>query len=219
MKLSADQMKILLANPLFQELNQKQILHFISQPFCAVTFFNREEIIILCGEPIKKIGILLSGTLRITKTDYDGSQLLITKLEPGALFGESFACAGGEIASVTVTSDTETDILFLNRIENLPALVQRNLMTILARKNLFLNQRISLLSLSSIRGKVFSLLREECGRQQRNPFYLTMNRNEMADYLCVDRSALSRELGKMKEEHLIDYHKNCFRLMERTVRK
>lgn len=213
MKISDDGMNILLTNPLFQGLNRSQIMNLISKPVSNVKYFDKEETVITYGERVKEIGIILSGAVRITKTDYDGNQLLITKLDNGALFGESFVCAGGEKASVTVTAEEETKILFLNSIENLPPSVQKNLMTILARKNLFLNRRISLLGMGSIREKVLSFLKEERDRQQINPFYLSMNRNEMADYLCVDRSALSRELGKMKRENRLDYHKNCFRLM------
>ncbi len=213
MKISAYGINILYTNPLFQGLHETQIINLLSEPVSTVKYFNKEETVIAYGQHIKEIGVLLSGTVCITKTDYDGNQLLITKMHTGAVFGESFVCAGGERASVTVTADVDAEILFLNSIEKLPALVQKNLMIILARKNLFLNRRISLLSLGSIREKVLSFLKEECDKQQINPFYLTMDRNEMADYLCVDRSALSRELGKMKRENLIDYHKNCFRLM------
>lgn len=219
MKILSQEKQFLLNNPLFLGAKESTLTDLFSEPDASIRTFRKGETVFAYGQEIRAIGVLLSGTVCITKTSYAGGQLLVTKLDAGEMFGESFACSGGAKATVTVTAEKESKILFLNHIEKLPEFVQKNLMILLARKNLFLNRRISLLSLGTIRDKVLSFLQEECDQQQKNPFYLLMDRNEMAEYLCVDRSALSRELGKMKRENLLDYHKNCFRFTDKGILK
>lgn len=171
--------------------------------------YARGEIILLTGQPVTAVGVILSGEVQIIHEDFYGNRSILTELNPSHIFGESFASAGIPESPVTVIAKTNATILFLGIdriITTCPNscifhnhLIE-NLLKILARKNILLSSKNQLLSLRTIEDKILSYLSLQAEKKGNLEFEIPFSRNELADFLCVDRSALSRVLSKLKKE-------------------
>lgn len=184
--------------------------------------FPKDSLIIMAGSAIRDIGIILRGEVRILKEDVNGHRNILAHLGPGDVFGEIFACAGVEKSPVSVESEAPVTVLFIDfrRIVNVCESACRfhsrllhNMLKLLAQKNLENNAKISCLGRRTIREKVEAFLALEMEKAGANPFSIPYSRSDMADYLCVDRSALSSVLSQMRGEGLIDFSKNHFHLL------
>ncbi|MBK5244578.1 MAG: Crp/Fnr family transcriptional regulator [Eubacteriaceae bacterium] len=184
--------------------------------------YIKGEIIILTGNPVSSVGILLSGEIQIIQEDYMGNRSILTELKPGHIFGETFACAGVTKSPVTVLATADSTVLFIGIqriITTCPSSCRfhnqliENLLKIIARKNMLINRKNQLLSLRTIRDKVLSYLSLQAEKKGCPQFEISYTRNELADFLCVDRSALSRVLSTLKTEGIIDYHNKQFKLL------
>ena len=171
------------------------------------------------GTPVSDIGIVLHGVVQIENNDLWGNKNIISLAQAGEVFAEAYACIPGEPMMVDVIALEDCEILFLN----VPRLFQlassgkgeysvliRNLTMISARKNLLLSRRILHTSSKKIRGRLLSYLSHQAELQGSRYIDIPLNRQQLADYLSRDRSALSKELAKMKQDGLLDYHKNSF---------
>jgi CRP-like cAMP-binding protein len=185
-----------------------------------ITKASRDEVVLLAGEKPRHVGIVLSGQLHIVREGYEGNRSLEAAITPGGIFGESLCCAGVAESPVTViaTSDATVMLLRFQRVlhtcANTCAFHQKlieNMLRLVAEKNLFLKARMEIMTLKSIRAKVLQYL-ESCAPERGQGFSIPFNREEMAGYLCVERSALSHELIRMKQDGLIAYRKNQFTL-------
>ena len=165
------------------------------------------------------MGLLLSGSAFAVQDDLWGQRNIMGKILPPGTFAEPFAATPGAVLNVSVVASVPSKVMFLNiqRIttvcsETCPqhALLIRNLVSVLARKNLQLNDKITHMSKRRTREKLLSYLSSESLRQGSLEFDIPFDRQQLADYLEVDRSALSAELGKMKKEGLLDFWKNQF---------
>ena len=179
---------------------------------------KKGKIVLLAGDKPEFTGIVLSGMLHITRDDYEGNRAIIASITPGKLFAEALCCAGVSESPVTVVAAEDSIIMklgserMLKTCPNSCAFHKKlitNMLALIANKNLFLQDRMEIISLKSIRSKVLLYLESLVSKQGRN-INVPFNREEMADYLCVERSALSHELAKMKKDGLIDYNKNKF---------
>jgi len=160
---------------------------------------------------------VLTGRLHITREDFDGKRSLIAAVTPGEIFAEALCCAGITESPVTVAADLDSTLLLFSfaRIHtcqnscSFHTKLISNILRLMANKNLFLQKRMEIVSLKSVRAKIMRYL-ESLGPKPDQEFTVPFNREEMADYLCVERSALSHELAKMKRDGLLAYHKNKF---------
>ena len=178
----------------------------------------KDEIILLTGDRPKFVGVVLTGQLHIVSEDYDGNRSLLAVATPGEVFAEALCCAGVQESPVTVIAGTDSTVMQLrfsrilhtcpNSCTHHTKLIA-NTLGLIANKNLYLQNRMEIVSLKSIRGKVLRYL-ESFIPQQGCSIAIPLSRGDMADFLCVDRSALSHELIKMKKDGLIDYRKNRF---------
>lgn len=171
------------------------------------------------GTPVSDIGIVLYGAVQIENNDLWGNKNIISLALAGEVFAEAYACVPDEPMMVDVVAMEDTEILFLNvpRLFHLASAghgeyspLIRNLTMISARKNLMLSRRILHTSSKKIRDRLLSYLSYQSELQGSRYIDIPLNRQQLADYLSLDRSALSKELGKMKKEGLLDYHKNSF---------
>jgi len=179
---------------------------------------SRNEIVLLAGDKPQHVGIVLTGQLHIVREDYDGNRSLIAAVTPGGIFAEALCCAGISESPVTVIPDIDSTIMLLsfsriihtctNSCTYHTKLIE-NMLGLIANKNLQLQSRMEVVSIKSIRAKVIRYLESFVPIQGRN-ITIPFNREKMADFLYVDRSALSHELSKMKKDGLIDYRKNTF---------
>ncbi|OFV69342.1 Crp/Fnr family transcriptional regulator [Acetobacterium wieringae] len=187
-----------------------------------VKTYDRGEIILLTGQPVPAVGVILSGEVQVIQEDYYGNRSILTELSPSHIFGEAFASAGVKESPVTVLAKTNASVMFLGieRIINTcpnscifhNQLIE-NLLKILARKNILLSNKNQLLSRRTIQDKVLSYLSLQAEKKGNLAFEIPFSRNELADFLCVDRSALSRVLSKLQKEGIIEYTNNHFKLL------
>ena len=182
--------------------------------------FEKGAFLLLEGEAAERFGLVLSGRVAVIKEDAWGNRTILTKLDPGELFGEAFHCAGEVRATVSVQADEPCEILFMafpSASDGRCAASQKlneNMLRVLARKNVLLIQRIDVLSRRGLRDKLAAYLSDLAKRSGARSFDVPCNRQEMADTLCSDRSALSRELCRMRDEGLLRFEKKRFTLLE-----
>ncbi|MDO4328438.1 MAG: Crp/Fnr family transcriptional regulator [Lachnospiraceae bacterium] len=186
--------------------------------------YEKKEVICHAGDTISSMGMVLSGCVHIENDDLWGNKSILDQVGPGFVFAETYACIPGEPLMVSVTAAEPSEILFLNtkRLLNTctgtcshhSRLIQ-NLLLVSAQKNLNLSRRMFHMSSKTIRGRLLSYLSFQAARQGSCAFTIPFNRQQLADYLGVDRSALSNELGKMQRDGILQVKKNRFWLAEK----
>lgn len=209
--------QILITMNLFKNIDFKDISDILYQLGPHTKKYNQGDTIFYPGDTNIFIGIILKGTIQIYKDDYWGNRSILTELEDGELFGEVYALTD-EILGVTVKANIDTEILFIDIKKILeyatskPLYMQlfTNLLNEFAQKNLLLTRKIDILSKPSTREKILTYLSAQSLKTAASTFDIPFNRQELADYLCVDRSALSNELSKLRKENYIDFKKNKF---------
>lgn len=175
----------------------------------------------MAGDKPEWIGLVLEGQTYIEKEDIEGRRSLVACIEPGEMFAEALCCAGVQESPVSVCAATETQVLLL-RFERIlhtcpaacahHAQLLQNMLRILARKNLYLQGRMELLGIRSLRERILRYL-ENTVPEKGKTIAIPFNREELADYLGAERSALSHELSRMKKDGILDYWKNQFMLL------
>lgn len=218
-----DYIQILKKTPLFASLMDQDIHSMLECLGATEKIFEKNQTILLSGQPVEFVGIVLCGEITIEKEDIMGNHSIIAHIPAPGLFAEAFACAGIMESPVTVRAATKSTVLFLKFkqiISTCPTscayhnqLIE-NMMKVLAAKNIVLNQKIDVLSQRSVRERILTYLLNIAQQNHSKQFSIPFSRAQMADYLSVDRSAMSRELSKMQEEGLIKYQKNEFHLLD-----
>lgn len=204
---------------LFEGISQDNVVKLLACMAYRHVSVRKGETVIREGEAVDSIGVVLSGFVQIVRIEHGGQRIIQAGFGRGAIFAETFVCAGIEKCPVNVVASEDSDILFLpyrkligtcGEACTFHTQVISNLMKLLARKNLMLNGKISIVAKRTTREKVIAYLAEARRTAGQDTFEIPFDRNELADYLCVDRSALSRELGKMRDGGLIDFDRNSF---------
>lgn len=189
----------------------------------SVKRYEKGQTILRAGEPATSMGLVLAGGAHIESDDVWGNRSILAHVGPGQLFAETYACIPGEALLVNVIAAEKSEVLFLQASRllstcgNACAYHNRliaNLLQICARKNLELSRRILHTGARSIRGRLLSYLSEQAKLTGSFEFSIPFNRQQLADYLGVDRSALSNELSKMRAEGLLRCEKNAFSLRQ-----
>lgn len=210
--------------PLFCGSTEEDIRSILSCLGAAEKHYEKGSTIYHAGEPAKAIGLVLSGRVQIENDDCWGNKNLLDSVEEGMIFAETYACLPKEPLQVSVTAAENSDILFLNAARVLQTCsgacehhtrLIRNLLAVLAQKNLILSRKILHTSSKSIRGRLLSYLSFQAATRGSYEFTIPFNRQQLADYLGVDRSALSHEIGKMHKDGLLEADRNHFILRGR----
>ena len=188
--------------------------------------YSKDDFISIEGERLQYIGIVISGTVDMIKEDFWGNKTILIRMKKGSLFGEAFICGSMDTATVSFRVTEKAKILFLpfkkvlhtcsNSCSFHYQLIE-NMVKILADKNQELMRKIAVVTKKSLREKILAYLSQQAQLQNNRYITLPLGRIELAEYLCVDRSALTRELSAMKKEGVIDYDKNEFCLKEQDV--
>ena len=183
--------------------------------------YKKGDILLLEGSRTEQLGIVLSGRVLVELGDVWGNNSVLNSVGPGGSFAETYAFCG-EALMVDAVAAEHCEILFLHtaaltdtRIE--PALqdkLLRRLLAVSMRKNLSLSQRIFCTTPKTVRGRLLTYFSAQAARCGRMAFEVPFNRQQMADYLNLDRSALSKELCKMRDEGLLEFDKNRFVLKQ-----
>ena len=207
----------------FRGLDENEIAECLAELQAREKAYDKGEVILHAGTLTSKMGVVLSGSVTIENNDIWGNCTILSHVGMYEFFAETYAFLGNESMLVDVRANEDCRILFLNLtpLRKMSAPMKswefkliRNLLTISSHKNLTLTGRSFHISPHTIRGRILSYLNTISLRRHAKVFDIPFNRQQLADYLNVDRTALSKELGKMKQEGLIDFHKNHFFLKD-----
>ena len=209
-------------SPLFDGLELSERVAMLDCIGYHIKTFRKGEILGFEAENIKHVGIVLSGAVDMIKEDLWGNKTMLVRARRDDVFGETFACGSDNLSVVTFQVSEDAQILFLafDRVMRSCTKACRfhhrlieNMVRVIADKNRDLMRKVEVVSKRTIREKLLAYLSIQAQIQQVRYFEIPLGRVELAEYLCVDRSALTRELAKMKEEGLIDYDRNRFRML------
>ena len=211
-----------LNSALFEGINQQDRKAMLGCIGYHVSSFRKGEIVAFEDENIKHVGVVITGSVDMVKEDIWGNKTMLVRAYRNEVFGETFACGSDNLSVVTFLVSEDARILFLpfDRVMHSCTMACQfhhrlieNMVHIIANKNRDLMRKVEVVSKRTIREKLLAYLSIQAQLQQSRYLEIPLGRVELAEYLCVDRSALTRELAKMKENGLIDYDKNCFRML------
>lgn len=211
---------------IFRNLSDDEIVGMLPCLNAKEQHFKKNEVIYRPGDQVRKIGLVVSGAVRIEKIDYWGNRKIISVIEPGQIFGEAYAGMKTIPMEMEVLAAVPSVILFMevgkilttcgNSCEFHSKMI-RNMVYVLAERNYKLTQKMDHLTQKTTREKLLSYFSEQALECGRSDFDIPLDRQQLADYLSVDRSAMSTELGKMKKDGLIEYRKNHFTLKQGMI--
>ena len=193
----------------------------IIEIFSVISFYEKDykknDIILAENTKVEYFGIITNGKIALSNFDYFGNRNILNVFEKGDSFAEALVSLEIQIPH-EVISLTDSSIVWIEYKSLSKSLyyqkILNNLLNIISTKNLILNKKLQILSKRTTREKILEYLsNQKKALSLDSNFELNLNRNEMADYLALDRSNLSRELGKLKKEGIIDFKKNKFKLL------
>lgn len=208
--------------PLFHQIQDDDLLKMLGCLGAKVESFDKKYTIFAEGTPAKYIGILLSGSAQIVQVDYYGNRSILSSVAPSEVFAEAFACAGMDTLPVTVTANEPCEVMLINRdhilhtCQNHCGFHQQlifNLMKDLASKAILFQQKIEITSKRTTREKLMAYLLLYAKKANSNSFEIPFDRQELADYLEVDRSGLSAEISKLRKEGILENRRKRFTLL------
>lgn len=206
---------------LFAEMEEREIASMLTCLRARTVSLKKGDAVIRHGDKVEYVGVVLNGVLHVIKEDADGERSLMAQLVEGDHFAETLCCAGITESPISVFAETDTTVMLLDFKRILHTCTNacvfhtkliENMLFVVASKNVQLQAQIEYLSKKTIRKRILKYLTNLSGGGNQ-AFTIPFNREELADYLCVDRSALSRELMWLKEEKVLDYWKNQFRML------
>ena len=215
-------LKILKKCPLFANIEDEDLLRMLKCLDAKIGSFDKKYTVFAEGSPAKYIGVVLSGSVQVIQVDYYGNRSILSVMREGEVFAEAFACAELREIPVSVIADEPSEIMFidsshiLHTCHNNCGFHQQlifNLMKDLAVKTIMFHQRIEVTSKRTTREKLLAYLAMQARRAGSNSFDIDFDRQELADYLEVERSGLSAEISKLRREGILENHKNHFELL------
>lgn len=213
---------ILKRTQLFAGVGDDEIISMLSCLNARLNNFKKGEYVLRQGEHLSDIIVLVEGSLHVQKDDYWGNRSLLNQIDVGEMFGEAYVApeSGGVLNDVVAVNDSAVILFDVRRILTtcptacrFHAMVVKNMFFAISEKNRKLVQKLGHMSKRSTREKLISYLSEEAKRSNSSNFTIPFNRQQLADFLSVDRSAMSNELCKMRDEGLIQFEKNQFNLL------
>ena len=212
---------VIRSSSLFSGVSEDELTAMLSCLNAEERDFAKEDFILRAGDTVESIGLVLSGSALVIQEDIWGNRNILSKAGPGQTFAAAFACASGAALNVSVVAETPVTALFLNvkRILTMcpsacahHSRIIRNLLNELAEKNLRFSEKLTHMGQRTTRAKLLSYFSAEAQRLGTYEFDIPFSRQQLADYLAVERSGLSLELGKLRSDGLIDFHKSHFLL-------
>ena len=214
--------EILKKCPLFAGIGEEDLLRMLSCLGATVDTYDKKYTVLAEGYPAKHIGIVLSGSVQVIQIDYYGNRSILSNIGPSEVFAEAFACAEAKSIPVSVIANEPSEIMLIDcqhvlyTCQNHCGFHQQlifNLMKDLATKAILFHQKIDITAKRTTRDKLMTYLMLEAKKAGHASLTIPFDRQELADYLEVDRSGLSAEIGKLKKEGVIDTHKTQFVLL------
>ena len=204
---------------LFKSLDYDNLKVLLNSVPYNIVMFNKDDIIAIEGDDCNSLGIILRGSVEVHKPFPSGKIVTINNFQAGNIFGEAILFSGSHKYPANVISTSESIIMYINRDEIIQLMklndkILNNFVTVLSNRILMLNDRITNLSLDTVRKKVANILLVEYKKQKNKSIVLPFCRKKMAEMLNIPRPSLSRELSKMKEDNIIDFSKNRLQILD-----
>lgn len=213
--------EVLKKSNLFENINENDIENMIGCLGIREKRYTKGSYIYHLGDRISTLNMVAEGEVHIVKEDYWGNQSILTEIGIGELFGETYACLNNIPLQINVVAVKNCTIIELdiskvintcsNSCQFHSKLIQ-NLLFVLASKNLMLTNKLEAMSQRSIRDKVMTYLSQQSRKNDSSEFDIPFNRQQLADYIAVDRSALSKEICRLRDEGILEFNKNHFEL-------
>lgn len=210
-----------LNSPLFHGIEPNNLKAMLGCTGYHIGYFEKGETIAFEEEHIRHIGIILSGAVDMIKEDLWGNKTMLVRMRKDELFGETFACGSDTLSVVTFVVSEKAKIIFLpfQKIMHTCKMtcvfhhrLIENMVQVIAAKNRDLMRKVEVISKKTLREKILAYLSLQAQLSGERYFEIPLGRVELAEFLCADRSALTRELANMRSDGLIDYDKNMFRI-------
>ncbi len=213
---------VLKRTQLFAGVGDDEIASMLSCLGARLYTYKKGEYVLRQGEHLNDIIVLVDGNLHIQKDDYWGNRSILGQIAVGEMFGEAYVApeSGALLNDVVAVDDSSVIFFDVKRIITtcssacrFHAMVVQNMFFAISEKNRKLVQKLGHMSKRSTREKLISYLSEEAKKHNSSSFTIPFNRQQLADFLSVDRSAMSNELCKMRDEGLLEFEKNQFKLL------
>jgi CRP/FNR family cyclic AMP-dependent transcriptional regulator len=207
--------------PIFSGIGEDELSSMLACLDAKTSEYGRGEYILRAGDRAEAVGLLLSGSALVLQEDFWGNRNIISRVAPGQTFAEAFACSPGAALSVSVAADEACAVMWLNVARILSTCptacahhsrMIRNLLSDLAGKNLRFSEKLTHMGQRTTREKLMSYLSAEAQRAGSPEFDIPFSRQQLADYLSVERSAMSAELGRLRGDGVLKFDKNHFAL-------
>ncbi len=209
--------------PIFKEMTETDIISALQCVGAFMKEYKKGEFLLLEEDRVPCVGCVLKGNVQMIREDIWGNKTVLLTIGKKELFGESFACGNQMIASVSFVAKDTAKVLFLpfdrvmhscsHACAHHQSLIV-NMVSLIAEKNASLISKIDIMSKKTLREKIGTYLMQQAGIHNSVYFTISLGRVQLAEYLNADRSALTRELNHMKEEGLIDFDRNTFRILK-----
>lgn len=209
--------------PLFYDVKKAELHSMLVCMDAKAIDVPKGSSVFLEGDAVQYVGVVLSGMAQVVREDYYGNRSIMSSLQPGEIFAETFSFAGLETMPVSVIAIKDSQVLLLDCRRVLTicsnachfhSLLLKNLLQAMARKNLNLSRKIRYMSQKTTREKLMSYLSDQAKQHGSKEFVIPYDRQALADYLGVERSAMSVEISKLKRDGQIDTKGSWFRLMK-----
>ena len=212
---------VLRNSPFFQGMTEEEILSVLHCVHATVLHKKKDEYIFRAGDSTESMGLVLRGSVLSLQEDLWGHRNIMQRIGAGDYFAEPYAATPGSVLNVSVVADEDTEIMLLNMGGLLKTCSNacahhnrliRNLVSVMARRVMNMSEKITHMAKRSTREKLLSYLSTESMRQGKLSFSIPYDRQQLADYLCVERAAMSVELSKLQKEGYLKTNRNQFEL-------
>jgi CRP-like cAMP-binding protein len=210
-------------SPLFYGINEEELYTLFKCCGAEQKVYEAGENIFRMGESLDRVMILLKGSAAVFKEDFRGRAQEMYRIREGEVFGETYSCARTPVLPVSLVAEENCEVMFLDyqRMITFCSLacdfhtrLIHNLLRLVSEQSVQLENKLEHITRKTTREKLLSYLSSVAVAQGSRTIVIPFNRQELAEYLCVDRSALSGELGRMRNEGILDFQKNKFTLYE-----
>ena len=216
---------LLMANPLFAGISREELASMRGCRNARATQVKKGDPVFLEGDAAGFIGIVLSGAVRIVRDDYYGQRSFLTQAEPGDIFAEAYACAPMEAMPISGYAAADSQVMLLSARKMLTVCTNacgfhnrlvKNLLAVVAEKNLLLSRKIQFMSQRTTREKLLAYLLDQAKQHGCDEFTIALDRQALADYLGVERSAMSAQLSKLRRDGVLEAAGAHFRLLNKN---
>ncbi|MGI6751376.1 MAG: Crp/Fnr family transcriptional regulator [Anaerovoracaceae bacterium] len=206
---------------LFKDIEKENLLSMLECLSARKVKFRKGEYVFQAEDKVDYVGAVLAGSIKIIKEDLWGNRTIIATAFPGELFAEAYSCAEMDSITVSVVASEDSEVLLIDYKKIIytcssscvfHSKLIENMIKVLAKRNIQLIQKINILGQRNTREKLLAYLGDQAKEAGSKYFDIPFNRQELADYLCVDRSAMSSELGKLRDEGILEFERSHFLL-------